>query len=206
MRKRIFVTGIGTDVGKTIVSAMLVSGMKADYWKPVQAGDLQHSDSVVVSALSGQTIHPERFRLTKPMSPHAAAHIDGVEISLDAIEIPQTANTLIIEGAGGLYVPLSQDILVLDLAKKCSASVIVVSKHYLGSINHTLLTISALKTNDIPILGIIFNGDENHETEKIISHYAQVPILGRIPVAEVVSPEWIAEHGAVLAQTIKGRL
>ncbi|MBC8311403.1 MAG: dethiobiotin synthase [Candidatus Marinimicrobia bacterium] len=182
--RRLFVTGIGTDVGKTVVSAILAQKLQADYWKPIQAGDLSNTDSMKVSqwvdtAIS--TIHPEVYRLTQPMSPHAAAERDGLCIDLLSMNLPKTDKNLIIEGAGGLMVPLSQDELVIDLIAHFQAEVILVSRHYLGSINHTILSIEALRARNIRITGIIFNGDENKDTESIIESMCAVPILGRIP-------------------------
>lgn len=181
--KKYFVTGIGTDVGKTIVAAILTEALEADYWKPIQAGDLDNSDTKKVKNLISNTktrLHKEAYALTKPMSPHAAAKIDDVEIGLDKIKIPETANKLIIEGAGGLMVPFNNNQLILDLIKKLSIPVILVSQHYLGSINHTLLTINVLKSNNIAITGIIFNGEKNFETENFIINHTKIDYLGHI--------------------------
>lgn len=179
-----FITGIGTGIGKTLVSAILTEKLKADYWKPIQSGDLDISDSITVGNLIGNTqtvIHPESYRLTKPLSPHLSASLDGVEIDLAKINIPLTDNNLIIEGAGGLMVPLNENELIVDLIKKLEVEVILVSQNYLGSINHTLLSVNLLKQYQIPIKGIIFNGDENMETERYIQQYSQVKTLGHIP-------------------------
>lgn len=157
--KRYFVTGIGTDVGKTVVSAILTEALKADYWKPIQAGDLDNTDTMKVKKWVqnlNSVFHPERFLLTQSMSPHAAAKIDEVSIQLKDITLPSTENNLIIEGAGGLMVPINEQDLILDLIKNLAVEVIVVSRHYLGSINHTLLTIDALNNAGVPIKGLIF--------------------------------------------------
>src|SRR5690606_28573836 len=164
---KIFVTGISTNVVKTIVSAMLAESLQADYWKPIQAGDLANSDSQTVRNLLSNTktvIHPERYRLSTPASPHLAAEIDGVTIEKDNIIEPHTHNHLIIEGAGGLFVPINDLENVIDLIKP-DYKVVIVSRHYLGSINHTLMTIETLWSRNINILGIVFSGDENVATE-----------------------------------------
>jgi len=182
--KRLFVTGIGTDVGKTVISAILTQKLQADYWKPIQAGELDNTDSMKVSQWvenSTSVIHPEAYRLTESMSPHAAAERDGVNIEMGNIIIPETTRNLIIEGAGGLMVPLNRHDLVIDLISHLQADAVLVSRHYLGSINHTILSIEALRSRNIAIAGIIFNGDENRDTESIIESVCAVPILGRIP-------------------------
>ncbi len=180
--QRVFVTGISTEVGKTLVAAILTEALAADYWKPVQAGDLDHTDSHKVALwVSNETtsIHPSAYSLTQPMSPHAAAERDGIEIDLTRIQAPETGNALVIEGAGGLLVPLNDRDTILDLIRP-EYKVVVVSRHYLGSINHSLLTLEALQTRGFsPYL--IFNGDANPDTENIIASRTGVPVLGRIP-------------------------
>ena len=178
----LFVTGIDTEIGKTITSSILVEALKADYWKPVQAGDLDDTDSHKIEryAQAAGKIHPEGFRLNTPMSPHAAAAIDNVEISLDDFHVPETKNHLIIEGAGGLFVPLNDKDCVIDLIAKLQIPVILVSRNYLGSINHTLLSIDALKNRNIPIFGVIFNGESTPTTEEVIEKMTGVRVLGRI--------------------------
>ena len=183
MNKTYFVTGIGTEIGKTISSAVLVEKLKADYWKPIQAGDLDNSDSLKVQNLISNSVskfHPEVYRLTQPFSPHYAAELDGVNIDLNKIIIPQTINNLIIEGAGGLMVPINRKDLMIDLIQKLSVEVILISKNYLGSINHTLLSIEALKSRNINVKGIIFNGVKNEASESIILERTQLNYLGRI--------------------------
>ena len=180
---RIFVTGIGTEVGKTVISAILTEALQADYWKPIQAGDLDHSDTHKVEGLisnSKSNFHEETFRLNHPMSPHAAAERDEVEIRLSDFHIPSTDSHLIIEGAGGLMVPINKQDCIIDLIEQIEAEVILVSRHYLGSINHTLLSIEALLKRNIPIKGIIFNGSENKDTESIILSMSGFRLLGRI--------------------------
>ncbi|WP_264559750.1 dethiobiotin synthase [Flavobacterium sp. N2270] len=177
-----FITGIGTDVGKTIASAIITEALEADYWKPIQAGDLDNSDSHKVKKYISNaktTFHNNSYALNTPASPHLAANIDNVVINVENIKVPKTKNKLIIEGAGGLFVPLNEKDTIVDLIQP-DYKVIVVSRHYLGSINHTLLTIEALKNRNISIAGIIFNGDENSATEEIILSKTNCKFLGRI--------------------------
>ena len=181
--KRYFVTGIGTEVGKTIASAIITQALKADYWKPVQAGELDNSDRMKVEALIDNDrtkFHLEAYQLNQPMSPHAAAERDGVKIHISSIEMPHTNNHLVIEGAGGLLVPLNDKDTILNLIETLNCEVILVSRHYLGSINHTLMSIEALQQRNIPIKGILFNGKENKDTESIITKMSGVNIIGRI--------------------------
>jgi len=193
-----FVTGIGTGIGKTLVSAILTEKLKADYWKPIQSGDLDTSDSITIDGLisNPQTIiHPESYRLTQPLSPHLSARLDGVDIDLDKINTPLTDNDLIIEGAGGLMVPLNEGELIIDLIKKLEVEVILVSQNYLGSINHTLLSVNLLKQYEITIKGIIFNGEENTETERYILQYAKIKKLGSIPSFSNIDKEKVKAAG-----------
>ncbi|MFV8344706.1 dethiobiotin synthase [Flavobacterium sp. ZB4P13] len=197
--KRYFITGIGTDIGKTIVSAILVEALKADYWKPVQSGDLHQTDTMKVQGLiSNSTSHffPEAYRLTEPMSPHAAAAIDGVTINLDSIIVPPTNNNLIIEGAGGLMVPLNDDSLVIDLIEKLKVEVILVSRNYLGSINHTLLSVEALQSRNIPIKGIIFNGNPVNTSEKFICEYTGLKSLFHIDDETTIDKQTILKYAS----------
>lgn len=199
--KNIFVTGIGTGIGKTIVSAILVEKLKADYWKPVQSGDLDNSDTSKVKALVSNTItkfHPEAYRLTQPFSPHKSAAIDGITIEPEKIIPPVTDNTLVIEGAGGLMVPLNSHFLMIDLIKKLGAEVILVSQNYLGSINHTILSLSTLKQYDIPVTGIIFNGPAENYSRGFILSYTGVKPLGDIPEYELIDKKAIIEAGSYI--------
>jgi dethiobiotin synthetase len=179
---KIFITGIGTDVGKTVAAAIVTQALEADYWKPVQAGDLDHSDSHKVRAMVSNdksVFHPNAFALNTPASPHLAAELDGITIDLKNVVEPKTNNHLVVEGAGGVLVPLNDKDCVVDLIQK-DHKVIVVSRHYLGSINHTLLTIEALQNRKIKVAGIIFSGDENKATEDIILIKTGVKCIGRI--------------------------
>jgi dethiobiotin synthetase len=189
------ITGIGTEVGKTVVSAIVSEALRATYWKPVQAGDLDFSDSMKIEAWTDNVkVLEERFLLKTPMSPHAAADIDGISIQSHDFRIPE-ADPLIIEGAGGLMVPLNQNGLTyLDLFKKWSLPVILVSRHYLGSINHTLMSVELLKQRNIPIKGIVFIGDEHPTTEAIILKSTELSMLVRIPMTEEVNKEFVIQQ------------
>jgi dethiobiotin synthetase len=169
--KPIFVTGIGTYVGKTIVSAVLCEQLQADYWKPVQAGDLDCTDSEKVRSLvsnSKTVIHPEKYLLQLAASPHQAASEEDIHINAMDFSIPQTDNQLLIEGAGGLFVPLANDFLMIDLIKQFEAEVVVVVRNYLGCINHSLLTFNAVKTMQLPFKHVVLNGNFNEATLDII--------------------------------------
>ena len=179
---KLFITGIGTDVGKTITSAIVTQALEADYWKPVQAGDLDNSDSHKIQRYisnSKTVIHENSYKLNTPASPNFAAKLDGITIDVKQIIEPKTQNHLVIEGAGGILVPLNDSDCIIDLIQK-DYKVIVVSRHYLGSINHTLLTYEVLKSRNIPISGIIFSGDENKATEEIIQKKTNAKCIGRI--------------------------
>lgn len=193
--KRIFITGISTEVGKTIASAIAVEALQADYWKPVQAGDPGNGDRQKVSSLISNkrtVIHPCSYELKTPMSPHAAAEIDGVHIDPELIVEPITTNHLIIEGAGGLLVPLNESDTVLDLIKP-GYKVILVSRHYLGSINHTLLSIMALLERGLEVF-LLFNGNEHPSTEDIIVRRTKIPVIGRIGEEALFNQQLISTY------------
>lgn len=170
---RIIVAGIGTDVGKTAVSSILSLLFKADYWKPIQCGD----DSMMPQ---GITVHPPAYTFKAPLSPHHAARLENTTINWETIIPPQTTCPLIIESIGGIFVPLTTNLLSIDLFQSWHCQWVVVSKHYLGSINHTLLTLEALKQRRIPTLGLIFNGEPNLDSEAAILAFSGVPLLGRL--------------------------
>jgi dethiobiotin synthetase len=181
--RKIFITGIGTDVGKTIAAAIITEALQADYWKPVQAGFADGTDSETIKSLisnSKTVIHPEAYKLKMPASPHAAAAAEGITISIKNIKVPQTNNTVVIEGAGGLMVPLSEKELVIDLIEALQTEVVVVMRHYLGSINHSLLTLQALKSRKLNVKGIIISGAPNEQSEKAILSFSDYKIIGRI--------------------------
>jgi dethiobiotin synthetase len=196
MNKRFVISGIGTGVGKTVVSAIIAEHLKSGYWKPVQAGDLDRSDAITVSSLTNTVeVLEERFKLSQPMSPHAAAEIDGVMITEADLIIPEYEGDLVIEGAGGLMVPLNNNgFTYLDVFEKWKFPVIIVSRHYLGSINHTLLSIDALQKRNIEIEGIVFVGEENTATEEIILHNSGIKMICRIPEVEKVDRTFVSEQ------------
>ncbi|WP_264553051.1 dethiobiotin synthase [Flavobacterium sp. N2038] len=179
---KIFITGISTDVGKTVTSAIVVEALEADYWKPIQAGDLDNSDSHKVKAQvsnSKSQFYPNAYKLNTPASPHLAAEIDGITIDLKEIKEPKTKNHLVIEGAGGIFVPLNEKDTIVDLIQP-EYKIIVVSRHYLGSINHTLLTIEAIQHRGFQVDGIVFSGNENKSTESLILNKTGIKCIGRI--------------------------
>ncbi len=195
--KQFIVAGIGTEVGKTVASAVLVEALQADYWKPVQSGELANTDTATVRRLvsnSRSQFHPEAYRLTQPLSPHAAAEADGITIALEALRLPHTDNTLLVELAGGLMVPLNHHDLNVDWVQQSGLPVLLVSKNYLGSINHTLLSVAACQSRHIPIWGILFNGPTVPATEHFILNYTGLPCLGRIGQEAEMTKEIIRRY------------
>ncbi|MEM1322922.1 MAG: dethiobiotin synthase [Bacteroidota bacterium] len=200
-----FVSGIGTEVGKTVASAVLVKALAAHYWKPVQAGDLHHTDTDKVSQWAAHPdfhAYPEGYRLNTPASPHAAAAIDGLEIQLSDFHLPQSPRTLIVEGAGGLMVPLNDRDCIIDLMVQLQLPVILVSRNYLGSINHSLLSIEALRVRQLNIAGVLFNGPEVKTTQEVIAKQTGIKVLGRIEELETVSAASVARAAAALRETL----
>ncbi len=198
---QLIVAGIGTEIGKTVVSAVLVEALQADYWKPIQSGALDDSDTDTVRRLITNTksrFHPEAYRLTEPLSPHAAAAIDGVIIELDQIRLPQTTNALVIELAGGLMVPLNDHTLNIDLVQRLNLPVVLVSRNYLGSINHTLLSVEACRNRGISLLGIIFNGPSVPATEDFILKYTGLPCLARMLQVDRITPDVVSDLAATI--------
>jgi len=192
--KQFIVAGIGTEIGKTVVSAILTAGLKADYWKPVQAGDLDTGDAYWIrNWVPSATVHPSTYALTQPMSPHSAAEIDGITIELSAFKIPSN-HTLIVELAGGIMVPLNDQQTNLDLIKHLNLPVILVSKNYLGSLNHTLLSYELLKQHGIPMAGIVFNGPENPSGEKFILNHTGLPLILRVKTESEINEAVIASY------------
>ncbi len=195
--RKLFITGIGTDVGKTVASAIITEALEADYWKPVQSGDLDNSDTKKVSALitNGRTrIWPEAYQLSLPVSPHASAAASGITIRLDDIKVPPVINDiLVIEGAGGVIVPLNDSQTIADLIVDLECEVIIVSRNYLGSINHTMLTIEAAQRHRLQIIGIIFNGEPTPDSESWIARNSGVNVLFSIPWTSDVNSEWVKE-------------
>ncbi|AHJ97167.1 dethiobiotin synthase [Hymenobacter swuensis] len=197
--ERLFITGIGTDVGKTFVSAILTEALQADYWKPVQAGLTPTTDAATVRGLVQNPIShfwPERYRLQLPASPHAAAAAEGLTLRPEDFQLPQTDNHLLVEGAGGLLVPLAPGFLLADLARQFDLDVVVVSRNYLGSINHTLLTLEALQARGLRVRGLVFNGEPTPATETFIAEYTGVPLMPRILPEPEVAPAVVSRYAA----------
>lgn len=205
-----FVTGIHTDAGKTVVSAFLQQALDADYWKPIQAGDLDFGDAERVRAWSGASpdrFHPVRHALNTPASPHYAARIDGVDIRLSDFTLPETnGSPLIVEGAGGLLVPINDRETITDLIVHLGLPVILVSRHYLGSINHTLLSIACLRQRGIPLAGLIYSGGDSPETVRIVRELTGVAPLAELPEIEEVNTENIARMVAALGPQVSAQL
>lgn len=192
----IFITGIGTGVGKTVASAVVTEALQADYWKPIQAGFDDGTDALAVKDLisNAQTIvHPEVYKLALPASPHIAAKQEGLTIDLDNIlnHKPQTSNSkLVIEGAGGIMVPVNDNEFIIDVIEQLKAKVILVSRNYLGSINHSLLTANICKQRGIDVLGWIFN-DQYLDYENEIVSWSGYPKIGSIPFTEMLDKAFV---------------
>ncbi len=199
-----FITGIGTDVGKTVAAAIVVKALAADYWKPVQSG-LQETDRGTLQALLPDyehTFHQEAYRLKTPMSPHKAAQIDGVMVQLDQIERPQTTNHLVIEGAGGLLVPLNDKHTIADLIQP-QDKIILVSAGYLGSINHTLLSVEFLKARGLSCAGILYNHVELDGTIEIIEKMTGIPTIGHIDKHPMMTPQLVSDYATIFKNKLQ---
>ncbi|OIO01288.1 MAG: dethiobiotin synthase [Desulfovibrionaceae bacterium CG1_02_65_16] len=186
---KVFVTGTDTDAGKTVVSAWLCLHAGADYWKPIQSGHPPDRDADVVARLSGAHIHPERHMLRAPLSGFDAARLEGKRIDLDDFRLPETARPLVIEGAGGVLVPINEHATTLDLIERLGAPVIVAARSGLGTINHTCLTLMALRARHIPIVGVALSGPLNPGNRAGIEQFGNVKVLAEIPPLEPLSRE-----------------
>ncbi|HKL19646.1 MAG TPA: dethiobiotin synthase, partial [Halalkalibaculum sp.] len=188
---KIFVSGTDTGIGKTVVSAMMTLGLSATYWKPIQSGLEEETDTEFVrrvTGLSDEHFMPERFRLQEPLSPHASAEIDGVTISLDDFQLPEAGtNNLVVEGAGGLLVPLNDNDMIIDLIERFQLPVLLVSRSELGTLNHTFLSLEALRSREIPVLGVVMNGPKNESNKKAIEKYGNVEVIGEINTIETLN-------------------
>ena len=199
MRKKLFIAGTGTDVGKTLAAAVTAEALQADYWKPIQAGNLKDTDRMYVESLTSASTHThaETYRLQHPASPHDAAKRDNTTITLNALQLPATADKpLVIEGAGGLMVPLNQQEMVIDLIPRIADEVLLVSANFLGSINHTILSIEALQSRHIPVKGLIFNGERYAEGEDWITNYTGVSCLGRLNPEPAINASVVQRYAA----------
>jgi dethiobiotin synthetase len=207
---RIFITGIGTGVGKTFISAIVARALEADYWKPIQAGFDEGTDSEwVAGMLSGtqSVIHPEVYKLAMPASPHIAAREEGKRINIEEItkKIPANNRTLLIEGAGGLLVPLNESEFVADLIKALDAKVILVSRNYLGSINHSLLTARVCREMQIPVIGWIFNDQYLNYEEEIVK-WSNFPRIASVPYSDNINGTFINSQAAAICKHLKAFL
>lgn len=206
MNHQVVIVGIGTEVGKTLVSAIVTHALDATYWKPVQTGYLHGKgdrDSKTVQDWIHCNVHPETYLFQQPLSPHIAAKIDGAEIDIHHLKIPETPDNLVIETAGGLMVPLNENQLFLDLLAVWQLPVILTVRQYLGNINHTLLSVEALKSRNIPILGIISNGQSLPDTNRWLEQYTQIPILLEIPELVEITPTSIKQLAHELKNNLK---
>ncbi|MGB1361468.1 MAG: dethiobiotin synthase [Alphaproteobacteria bacterium] len=181
--KNIFITGTDTNVGKTVVSAVICKKLNIPYWKPIQSGAIQGDiDANFVSQSAGVDAQTSII-LSQPLSPHIAAEIDGVKIDINNLKSPFDGQH-IAEGAGGIFVPINDDYMVIDLMEKLQYNAVIVARSGLGTINHTLLTIQALKHKNIPILGVVMIGEENKQNKQSIEKYSGVKVIGQLPIIE----------------------
>lgn len=199
---RLTIAGIGTEVGKTVVSAILVRALQASYWKPVQAGELENTDTHKVCALSGCQALPEAYRLQQPMSPHAAAALESIEINPAALRPAAEPDPFIVELAGGLMVPLNNSYLNIDLVCELNYPVVLVASYYLGSINHTLLSLELLKSRNVEIKGIVFNGKPNPQSRDAILEISGCRALYDLEQIETLDTGTIEHHAAALRKNL----
>ncbi len=208
MNNTIFVTGINTEVGKTIASAVITEALQADYWKPIQSGELDHTDSQKVAKLISNSktyIHPEAFRFQAPESPHFAAKLEGMSITNANFSFPKTENFLVIEGAGGICVPINEEEFFIDVLPKDTA-ILLVSKNELGSINATLLSLYFLESQGFGNVGLWFNGDEKPSTESVIHKKTQVQVLGRMEWTQSLDQKFIQQQAALFKKPLENWL
>ena len=209
MQRGIFITGTDTDIGKTVVSACLVRALKADYWKPIHTGLSDGRDRDTVAALAileENRIHPSTYDLQAPLSPHEAARLENIYLDTDAIRLPETKNTLVVEGAGGVLVPIYDKFLMIDLMRRLGLPVVVVSRSGLGTINHTLLTLEALRARDINVLGVIVNGPKNSANVDAIQTYGKVNILFELEPLSPLDSASIEAISERLRKTIESKI
>lgn len=217
MNKPVFITGIGTEIGKTVAAAIVTEALQADYWKPVQAGFSDGTDAGRVQSLVSNTVtavHPEAYRLRMPASPHIAAAREGVEISLEKIaekyeaireKMSSSSRRLVIEGAGGLLVPLGPELFIADLIARLNARVMLVSRNYLGSINHSLLTAAYCKQKGLDVAGWLFNDQYLDYADEIVQ-WTGYPKLGCVPYADTVDRSFVSEQAAAIRNKLAEHL
>ncbi|HLH32748.1 MAG TPA: dethiobiotin synthase [Terriglobia bacterium] len=188
----LFITGTDTNVGKTVLSALLVAALDRNYWKPIQTGASEDSDRRTVIDLAGipaERAYPEAYIFDPPVSPHLAAEWKGVEIDLDAIRRPASSTPLVIEGAGGILVPINRQSLMLDLARHLDAPLVIATRTTLGTINHTLLTIAAIRNAKLKLNGVVMIGEENADNRRAIERYGNAPVIGWVPRLDRIDRE-----------------
>jgi dethiobiotin synthetase len=201
MNKNIFITGIDTGVGKTITSAIFAKALGHSYWKPIQCGNLEESDRINIKKLFPEVeIIPSVWELKASLSPHAASKLEGISLTLNDFRRP--LNKTIVEGAGGILVPLNDQDFVIDLASQFQASIVIVSQYYLGSINHTLLTINEIKRRGGSILGLVFNGETNVDSREIILSHHQIPVLLDIKHEGFFSSDHVTFYAEILKKNL----
>jgi dethiobiotin synthase len=181
MSSDLFVTGTDTNVGKTLLSALLVAALKRKYWKPIQTGSCEGTDRETVIKLAGAEAYPESYIFDPPVSPHIAAKEQGVTIELQRIRRPASSDPIIVEGAGGVFVPINDQEFMLDLMRYLGSPIILAARTALGTINHTLLSVFAIRQAKLPLLGVVMIGKENAENRAAIERYGSVPVIGSIP-------------------------
>ncbi|GBR43690.1 dethiobiotin synthase [Neokomagataea thailandica] len=198
MTRGVFVTGTDTGIGKTLTSAILTTAWQATYWKPLQTGlNEEEGDSPTVSRLANLTperLIPPAYALQEPLAPSAAAALEGIHIDPDRLTLPNVAAPLVVEGAGGVMVPVYDDVLMIDLMVRFALPVVLVARSGLGTINHSLLTIEALKQRGIEILGVVFSGKENPDNMRMIEHFSGVRTLFTVPHIAHISPQSVTYH------------
>ncbi len=196
--EKFFISGTDTDVGKTVAAAVFMAGLPgACYWKPVQSGVSEGSDTEFVRRVTGlahDRFFPETYRLDAPLSPHAAAALEGVSIELSAFDLPESSGPLVVEGAGGLMAPLNRDALMTDLMKHLGLPVLLVARSGLGTINHTLLSLEQLRREQIPVLGVVMNGPENPSNREAIEHFGRARVVLELPPLEAVNFKTLARE------------
>lgn len=191
--KNVFLTGTDTGIGKTITSAWLCNHWGSNYWKPIQSGLDEQTDSQWIESLSGATIHPETHRLNAPLSPHQSAERDGVKIQLSDFTLPAHEGNLIVEGAGGVLVPLNWRHTMIDLMQHLGLCALLVARSGLGTINHTCLSLQALKAAQVPVLGVILVGPANPANRDAIEHFGEVPVLAELPTFNAVNRQTLRD-------------
>jgi dethiobiotin synthase len=183
----LFITGTDTGIGKTLLSSLLVAALDRDYWKPIQTGSSEGTDRETVikqAGISPSRAHPEAYIFDPPVSPHLAAEWRGMEIDIERIQRPASAKEFVIEGAGGIMVPINSSLFMLDLARHLKTSLVIATRTALGTINHTLLTVNSIRSAQLPMTGVVMIGEESKDNRRAVERYGNVPVIGWIPRLE----------------------